>query len=196
MINISSKLQWFGDRVIAEINGKLDRGAINCGERIVAMAKQLAPKDTGELESSISYTYDAGSKTLRINVGAAYGVYQEYGTYVMAPHPFLRPAIQAAGPSYLAAFGVDVSMNTTLPIGYIPRTIRPHIRPHIRAANEKHNRGKVARTPMAFHHVGTPAKPVNAWAAHRQMNRLHTSKTDWSREAISARLKMRNGGIR
>jgi HK97 gp10 family phage protein len=194
MFNLSSKLQWFGDKIVADINSKIDRGAINCGERIVALARQYAPKDTHELEQSIGYTYDASSKTLRINVGAPYGPYQEFGTHVMPPHPFIRPALQIAGPSFLAAFGVDVSMSTQLPIGYIPRVIRPNIRPRIAAANKRHNRGKVAKTPFAFHHTGTPAKPVGAWAAHRQKNSMFTNKRDWNRETVSARLKRRNFG--
>lgn len=48
------------------------------GGKIVALAKKKAPKKTGKLAQSISYTVDG--ERLVIEVKAPYGMYQEFGT--------------------------------------------------------------------------------------------------------------------
>ena len=45
----------------------------------------------------------AGIATASVDVGASYGIYQEYGTYKMATHPFMTPAAEAVRPSFMAA---------------------------------------------------------------------------------------------
>ena len=51
----------------------------------------LAPVDTGRLKGSITGRSDADTAYIGTNV--YYGIYQEYGTYKMAAHPFLKPGI-------------------------------------------------------------------------------------------------------
>lgn len=59
-----------------------------------------APVDTGNLRSSISGT----SVGLIGEIGptADYGKYVEEGTSRMAPQPYMRPALDAATPAFLA----------------------------------------------------------------------------------------------
>lgn len=47
-------------------------------------------KVTGRLVSSMTYTYDAATKKLRIGTTVLYGKFLELGTRFMAARPFLR----------------------------------------------------------------------------------------------------------
>lgn len=99
---------------------------------IEAVAKQLAPVDTGALKNSISAVTAAGSD-YDANVGIAqglnpqaqiaaapepadeleafvvvpvhYAAYLEYGTVHMPAQPFLTPAVEAVAPSLRQAAG-------------------------------------------------------------------------------------------
>lgn len=61
-------------------------------------AKAMSPVDTGNLRGSIRWKIDNAGKpnvygTVLTNV--EYGLYQEFGTVNIPPHPFLRPALKA-----------------------------------------------------------------------------------------------------
>lgn len=59
------------------------------GLKVIAdEAINLAPVETGFLRDSIEVTPDG-----ELVVGAPYALDQEFGTYKMAAHPFIRPAI-------------------------------------------------------------------------------------------------------
>lgn len=66
-------------------------------------AKILAPVDTGNLRNSI--TTDATPRALRATVEATaeYATYQEFGTWKMAPQPFMGPATDRHEPPFLEA---------------------------------------------------------------------------------------------
>jgi len=72
-------------------------------------AKLRAPVDTGALRNSISTTlFGAGlgaGDTIAAEVGPEvhYGIYVEYGTYKMAPRPYLGPAFDEVEPGFAAA---------------------------------------------------------------------------------------------
>jgi HK97 gp10 family phage protein len=67
------------------------------GANIVDVAQQLVPVDTGFLQSSIYYQMiDQG--TVEVGAEAEYASYVEFGTYKMAPQPYLRPAIESQLP--------------------------------------------------------------------------------------------------
>jgi len=55
-------------------------------------AKRLAPVDTGRLRASIHTSPMEPAPEISVSDGVDYGVYQEFGTSKMKPHPFLRPA--------------------------------------------------------------------------------------------------------
>lgn len=66
-------------------------------------AKRRAPVDTGNLRNSISTSVFG----LHAEIGptASYGIYQELGTSVMPPHPYLTPAFDKYRDSFLQAMG-------------------------------------------------------------------------------------------
>lgn len=124
---------------------------------MVAVAKFLAPEDTGFLKSNIYFTYQPSNKTLTLHSDAHYSVYQEYGTYKMKPHPFLRPALNAAGPAFLtgklSGVTTQIMAGTSLSPNHVPLKIKPHIRPRIAAANAMHNVGVTSRTRLTAVHM-------------------------------------------
>ena len=77
---------------------------------IEADAKALAPVaaiNGGNLRNSISTTLTGdgrhGAMTAEIGPTAEYGIYQEFGTSIMAAQPFLGPAFDRRMPAYTAA---------------------------------------------------------------------------------------------
>lgn len=67
--------------------------------KVESAAKRLAPVDTGRLRSSVTHELGADSDGLvaRVGTNVHYAVHQEFGTSRMSAHPFLRPALGAAG---------------------------------------------------------------------------------------------------
>ena len=59
------------------------------------LSKAKAPVRTGRLRDSIE-SQRIGPKHWKVNVGAYYGVYVEYGTRYMSAQPYFRPAIKVA----------------------------------------------------------------------------------------------------
>lgn len=57
-----------------------------------AIAKSLVAVDTGNLKNSIMSDLDGLEGA--IYTGVEYGVYQEFGTSFMPPHPYFTPAIE------------------------------------------------------------------------------------------------------
>lgn len=87
------------DEVMAMLEkavGKIQTGApkgLAKGAMLIAdRAKFLAPYDTGSLYQSIS----SQAEGMRAEVGTnvEYAMYQEFGTYKMAAHPYLIPAME------------------------------------------------------------------------------------------------------
>jgi len=89
-----------------EINDRIDKQARQFGRVVVDLAQRFAPKRTGKLATSISYAYDNQTHSISFLVGAPYGVFQEFGTRYMNPHPYLRPALAQVAPIY----GFNTSM--------------------------------------------------------------------------------------
>lgn len=59
--------------------------------------------DDGTLRAAVA-ARPLGQLEWEVTVGAAHGVYQEFGTSRIAPRPFLYPAAQQVWPSMVAAF--------------------------------------------------------------------------------------------
>lgn len=83
----------WNDSWVADQIRELDTKLAAFGGHLVSAMQQFAPFDTGALRDSIVDTYDASTHTLTIYIGMGYGVYQEFGTRFIRPHPFIRPAI-------------------------------------------------------------------------------------------------------
>ena len=83
----------WNDGVEAEVIRELDTRLAAFGGHLASAMQSFAPVDTGLLRTSIANTYDTSTHTLTIHIGMFYGVYQEFGTRFIPPHPFIRPAI-------------------------------------------------------------------------------------------------------
>lgn len=107
--------RWFGDRVKKFIDDTIDRKMYQAGDAIVQRAQQLAPVRTGALRQSITYVVaynEAGGRhTLSIQVGVPYGIFQEFGTRNIRPHPYIRPALNEIG----RVFGFNLQMQFANP---------------------------------------------------------------------------------
>lgn len=65
------------------------------GKAFVMEARRLCPVDTGALQASIGYTYNAQTQTLNCYADKSYAVMVEMGTRFQRPQPYLRPAMNA-----------------------------------------------------------------------------------------------------
>jgi len=70
---------------------------------IEGRAKDAAPVDTGNLRNSIRTEVAADGLSAVVGTHVEYAIYQEYGTYKMAAHPYMRPAADAVRPSFIKA---------------------------------------------------------------------------------------------
>ncbi len=75
-----------------KIRNGLEKGLSQGGEIVKDEAKAKAPVDTGHLRESI--TSQADGLHCDIGTNVEYAIYQEFGTYKMAAHPFLVPALK------------------------------------------------------------------------------------------------------
>lgn len=69
------------------------------GRGALATARRLAPVDTGQLRQELELI--RRGETSIIQSSTRYAVFQEYGTSVMAPDPFVGPAVDEWGPRML-----------------------------------------------------------------------------------------------
>lgn len=109
---LSSRLATAGPRVGAVGAAALRKTALD----IEADAKVLAPVDTGALRNSISHDFAGdgrnGSMTAEIGPTVDYGIYQEFGTSVMAPQPYLGPAYDRRVGPYCQALALLAARET------------------------------------------------------------------------------------
>jgi HK97 gp10 family phage protein len=89
---------------LADIRRELERGLRSLGEDAVSVARHRAPVLTGELRSSIAADTSSGPGEIAVEAGTddPTGIYQEFGTSRMPPHPFMRPAFAEALNQFLA----------------------------------------------------------------------------------------------
>lgn len=88
------------DRLSTQLLPRAEQIVAGGAFAVEAQAKPLAPFETGFLRSSIQASK---YKVLawRVNVWAEYGIYQELGTYKMAAHPFIVPAVERVAPEFI-----------------------------------------------------------------------------------------------
>ena len=67
-----------------------------------AIAQRLAAVDTGHMRSSVGWEMIAAG-VAEFGATANYAPHVEYGTYKMAPQPFIHPAADAVTPTLEAA---------------------------------------------------------------------------------------------
>jgi hypothetical protein len=170
-MGVTSTFQWFGQRVTDALLGDIDMRLRQAGEAVVAEARALAPVRTGALRSSIHYT--VADRTLVIGVEVPWGVFQEFGTRFMRPHPYLRPALAAAGRVFGGSIEMDfasigassaagwqgihaVGAGFVVPSGIQPRPLtraqHEHVRKHLMPVSKRLHRGNVARARLRVRH--------------------------------------------
>ncbi len=155
-------VEWHGADVANEIGRRIDANMLALGRDVVQRAEALAPVKTGLLRSSIGFDYSLSDHTLVFHVDAPYGIFVEYGTRNMRPHPYLRPAMNAVGPVY--GFNLEMMFANTpfiqAPIlakgagFHLPSTLtakqRQHVRQHLLPASKKHFKENVSRAKMGL----------------------------------------------
>ena len=81
------------DAATAQMLARVDQELGQMGGFIVSRMQQYAPVDTGLLRSSIHDKVDTADHSLTVFIPPFYGIYQEFGTRFIRPHPYARPAI-------------------------------------------------------------------------------------------------------
>jgi HK97 gp10 family phage protein len=154
--------QWNGDHIMEEVHRRLAAEMHGKARQVVAIAESLAPKRTGRLATSIGYTWDDADLTVVFTVGAGYGIFQEYGTRNIPPHPYLRPAINYV---FSRTFGFNTEMeflNTPhivnplranaggfdLPRGVLTKRQKEHIAKRLAPTSKRYHVGAVSRTRL------------------------------------------------
>lgn len=79
--------------IMQRVQANIPKALEAAGLFVSSVAIANAPRDTGLLSGSIHHRV-TGEKEVSIGTNVEYGKYQELGTYKMAAHPFLVPAIQ------------------------------------------------------------------------------------------------------
>ncbi len=153
-----------GNQFLSEISQRIDQSAHDVGKMVVQIAERYAPKRTGFLATSISYAYDNQTHAISFIVGAPYGIFQEYGTRNMAPHPYLRPALNTVGTIYgfetsmefqnviqtdkkLLSHGSTYQMHKSL-----SERQKAHVRTKLKPVAERHHIGNVSRAKLKVRH--------------------------------------------
>lgn len=153
-------IEWHGSDVLNEIGKRIDANMLELGNKVVAKAQSLAPYKTGELRDSIRYDYSLTSHTLVFVVDAPYGIFQEYGTRHIRPHPYLRPALNEVGEIYgfnleMAFANIPYIRAPILAQGagfHLPSTLTAkqlaHVRKHLIPTSKKQFVSNVSRAKM------------------------------------------------
>lgn len=175
-------INWFGDKFQQFIDREIEKRAHAAGKAMVAVAKSLVPIDTSYLHDHIYYTYYAKERLLTLHADSHYAYFVEHGTWRTKPHPYLRPALAIAGPAFLSGVSTQVMAGTSNPVSYTPRTILPHIRPHIAAANKKFNRGIVKRTTATAVHMDRANEAMRSGGkiVTSKIPKLHSRRRAWN----------------
>ena len=160
---VKPTLQWYGDKLTRWVNDRVHSGMHAAGAGIVKRAKQLAPVRTGQLRDGIGYIYRPQDRTLIVEAKAPHSVFVEFGTYKMAPRPFLRPAMKEAGHLFFAQ-QVAMGFPNTPKLKSGPHPVMEHIRPKIKAANWKYTRKAVRRAPVLMHGQKFKSTKLHNWA--------------------------------
>lgn len=116
------------------------------GEAGVAEARRLVPVDSGNLQRSIGYSYDAKEKIITLYADQHYAYFVELGTRVSAARPYLRPAIAVMAKAWggLARIGINVGAPSIA-------VSAPNVAPKYHDRIRTYTKGKIGRASL---HVG------------------------------------------
>jgi HK97 gp10 family phage protein len=149
--------QWNQSAVQDAVHQRLIVEMHRIGNDVVTRAQGFAPKRTGQLATSIHYDWNDANYQLVFVVDAPYGMFVEFGTRFMSPHPYMRPALDAVGEIY--------GFETELAFANLPHINRPviltpqgfHMPPELTARQRAHVK---YRLEPSFHHWNRVGKNV------------------------------------
>lgn len=102
------KIDWHGTEQLtmliagagAKVKEESDEAVKSNAEKLMKLAKEKAPEDTGFLKSSIKTSYPE-KMVAKVEAEAAYSGYVEYGTrFNDGGQPFMRPALREIEPEF------------------------------------------------------------------------------------------------
>lgn len=97
-VTVTSRIPMIIAGAVARAEAATAKAALD----IQAQAQDRARVDTGFMKSAIQAQME-GPLTWRVDAGAPYSIYNEFGTTKMSAQPMMVPAVHAVTPSYVAA---------------------------------------------------------------------------------------------
>jgi HK97 gp10 family phage protein len=110
---MSNPLEWFGDKIQAEVRRRMIQKMETWGPKVVAEAKRLVHVDTGQTKASIGWTMRQSDMTLQIHADTPWAIFLEMGTSRTPAYPFLRPALNII--RGLGTGGITTEIQLTAP---------------------------------------------------------------------------------
>lgn len=86
-------ITWHGEQVQAQVMARVDQELAKMGRFLVHHMEQYVAVDTGALRASFYDQVDTATHTLTVTIPLGYGIYQEFGTRFIPPHPYIRPSL-------------------------------------------------------------------------------------------------------
>ncbi len=159
---------WNGPQVEQEVYLRIKTELNNLGTFLVSKMKSFAPVDTGLLKSSIQFTSATQELSITVYVGPFYGIYQEFGTRYIKPHPYVRPALLEGAERWkFGTLQIDL-----YPAAQVLEPLRAH-------GSGFHLPGRQLLTRSQEQHVARHLTPVSkhyAMAFHRRGIHLRIQK--------------------
>lgn len=140
------------------------------GSAVAERARELAPKRSGYLVSTIGYTVRQSDKTVQIHADAKYAYFVEFGTRLMRAQPFLRPALLAA------RNWSNRGVNTEMQFGAIQGSANPLPMPRANVAAQRHNEKINKHLGGKFKGVGSLIHKRPAIVFHGKTGRSQTGR--------------------
>ncbi len=154
-----SSFYWNGYTIQEDIGRRITAQMLHLGRQVVQVAKMYAPKKTGRLAASISFDWNQADFTLVFLVDAPYGMFQEFGTRHIRPHPYMRPALLSNTAGDIYGFNLEMAFANLPPIRaplvaeaggfHLPSNLSArqlaHVRKHLIPTSVKHHIGNVKR---------------------------------------------------
>lgn len=94
--------------LIAAVEANSRSAPKRVADRIASRAREYAPVDTGYLRSTIGTESISVGKEAEVFASAEYAAYIEFGTYKMAPQPFLGPAVEDFADEFMLEIAAPV----------------------------------------------------------------------------------------
>lgn len=118
----TSTFHWNGGQVTQQLYLRVRTTLDNIGVFLTQKMSAYAPVKTGYLKQSINYVHAVNEPSITVYIPPFYGVYQEFGTRFIRPHPFVRPALLEAA----ARWHFNVVNIHLFPAAQISEPLRAH----------------------------------------------------------------------